>query len=253
MDDRGTDSSVAQANPGVGLPAMGRTNYAACLGDANRFHDAGRFSSRLVLDPDNAEEIQASGRGVFVARREVKFRDILDGLANTIACGEIATDIGDRDKRTRPNEDVGTTEVQNNPIACRGDVDPERPAFWLPTVNLRSRNNEGRGFRWANGNGVFSGMNTILSPNKELCVRWGPTGLGMLPASSRHQGGAHVLMADGAVVFITDSIEAGDETHGTVRLGGTLGRAPGSKSPYGLWGALGTKNARETVEEQLNQ
>ncbi len=29
------------SDPGVGLPAMGRTNYAACLGDANRFHDAG--------------------------------------------------------------------------------------------------------------------------------------------------------------------------------------------------------------------
>jgi hypothetical protein len=60
-------------------------------------------------------------------------------------------------------------------------------------------------------------------------------------------------MADGAVVFVTDSIEAGDSTNGTVIRSGTGNRAPGSKSPYGLWGALGTKASRETIEEQLNQ
>ena len=35
--------------------------------------------------------------------------------------------------------------------------------------------------------------------------------VGSLPASSRHQGGAHVLMGDGAVIFMTDSVEAGDQ------------------------------------------
>ena len=60
-------------------------------------------------------------------------------------------------------------------------------------------------------------------------------------------------MADGAVVFITDSIEAGDSTNGTVRRSRTGNRAPGSQSPYGLWGALGTKASKETIEEQLNQ
>ncbi|MGB0761366.1 MAG: hypothetical protein ACPGPS_17610, partial [Rubripirellula sp.] len=28
---------------------------------------------------------------------------------------------------------------------------------------------------------------------------------------------------------------------------------PGSESPYGLWGALGTRASKETIEEQLNQ
>ena len=241
------------SDPGVGLPAMGRTNYAACLGDANRFHDAGPMSSRLTLDTYRAQEIRATGRGVFVARTEVKFRDILDGLANTIMAGEIATDLGDRDVRTAINENVGTTEVQDNPTACRDDIDPERPQFWLSTARLRSRDNEGRGFRWANGNGIFSSINTILPPNKENCVRFGPTGLGILPPSSRHQGGCHILMADGSVIFVTDSIEAGDSTAGTVRRSRTGPRAPGSESPYGLWGALGTKASKEVIEESLNQ
>ena len=71
--------------------------------------------------------------------------------------------------------------------------------------------------------------------------------------SSRHVGGAHVLMADGAVVFITDSIEAGARNQGDVWRNGTGNRAPGSQSPHGLWGALGTRASAETIEEQLNQ
>ena len=60
-------------------------------------------------------------------------------------------------------------------------------------------------------------------------------------------------MTDGAVVFVTDSIEAGDPRQGGVRLGQQGVRAPGKQSPYGLWGALGTKASKETIEEQLNQ
>jgi prepilin-type processing-associated H-X9-DG protein len=74
-----------------------------------------------------------------------------------------------------------------------------------------------------------------------------------MPPSSNHQGGAHILMADGAVVYMTDSVEAGDSTAGAVRLGQQGTRAPGKGSPYGLWGALGTKGAKEVIEEQLNQ
>ena len=49
-----------------------------------------------------AQQTRASMRGAFVPRQKAKFRDILDGLANTIAGGELATDLGDRDARTNP-------------------------------------------------------------------------------------------------------------------------------------------------------
>ena len=79
-----------------------------------------------------------------------------------------------------------------------------------------------------------------------------------MSAGSRHQGGAHVLMGDGAVVFITDSVEAGDQTappieRGSGDPGWMPGAEPGRPSPYGLWGALGTRAVGETIEEQLNQ
>ena len=108
-----------------------------------------------------------------------------------------------------------------------------------------------RGFRWADSNFTNTVFHTILPPNAPLCTSHANEG-SVMTASSRHQGGAHVLMGDGAVVFITDSIEAGDGRQPVVtrRAWATL---KGSKSPFGLWGALGTRASKETVEEQLNQ
>jgi hypothetical protein len=60
-------------------------------------------------------------------------------------------------------------------------------------------------------------------------------------------------MGDGAVIFITDSIEAGDNTAGNIWWNGMGDRAPGSISPYGLWGALGTRANNEQISEALNQ
>ena len=97
----------------------------------------------------------------------------------------------------------------------------------------------------------------ILPPNAEVCGGNNAGQTGMFPPSSRHQGGAHVLMSDGAVIFITDSVEAGNSRSPNVWQNGTIttspANVPGSLSPYGLWGALGTRTAKENVEEQLNQ
>ena len=60
-------------------------------------------------------------------------------------------------------------------------------------------------------------------------------------------------MGDGAVIFMTDSVEGGDIHSPNVWLNGTGTAAKGSPSPYGLWGALGTRGSREKIEEQLNQ
>ncbi len=101
---------------------------------------------------------------------------------------------------------------------------------------------------------VNTGITTILPPNREICSRGNNTfAEGLYGPSSRHQGGCHILMGDGAVIFMTDSIEAGDSTQGNVWHNGMGPRAPGSMSPYGLWGALGTRASGETIEEALNQ
>jgi len=173
--------------------------------------------------------------------------------------GEIATSLGDSDVRTSPPRDgrgLGNNGavmrlVRDNPGICDDLVDPERPRFWL---NGGDRLIFARGFKWADANQMFTGCFTILPPNDIYCGRHNSNHLsGTAPMSSRHVGGAHVLMADGAVIFITDSIEAGNRNHGVVWLNGMGDRQPGSESPFGLWGALGTRASKETIEEQLNQ
>ncbi|MEL7267241.1 MAG: DUF1559 domain-containing protein, partial [Planctomycetota bacterium] len=178
------------SDPGVGGNAMGRTNYAACLGDAVRFNDAGGWRSDLSrTDAWREQEITAAGRGVFVTRRFTRIRDILDGTSNTFMVGEIMTDLGTNEKATRPMGGQGFTAVQDNPLQCRNSVDPERPRFWASGNNALVASNQGRGFRWASGAFPYSVCNTILPPNSEVCLAIGDTGNGIAPPSSRHNGG----------------------------------------------------------------
>ena len=245
------------SDPGQGLPAQGRTNYAACVGDGSDWMGTGLFreNNGFISDSDQAQRIRASGRGMFVPRSQMAFRDVLDGLANTIMLGEIATDLGDRDVRTAGQVRGGGANwlVQDNPSICNSPtyVDATRPRFWLATVDIDSAAKK-RGYRWADGRGMFSSITVILPPNRETCLGdSADEGTGTIGVSSRHQGGAHVVMGDGAVKFVTDSIEAGDSSAGSVRLGEGGTRAPGSISPYGLWGALGTRGTKEVIDEEF--
>ena len=76
---------------------------------------------------------------------------------------------------------------------------------------------------------------------------------GIYGPSSRHQGGAHILMGDGAVKFITDSIEAGNSNRQMTSYHGSPATVAGEESPYGLWGSLGTRANKEVIETELNQ
>ncbi|GAA5505468.1 DUF1559 domain-containing protein [Novipirellula caenicola] len=246
------------SDPGVGLPAMGRTNYAAGLGDATDNNDRGAlrfYGGTRGWDSDSAHAalVSAACRGVFFPRKFVKFRDLLDGTSNTMLCGEIVTGLGDRDARGISLENAGWTNqgVHDTPTRCDSQLDPARPQFWRQTLTFGNltADGEGRGFRWADSAAAYTCVNNIRPPNKGICMGASESSAGHLPVSSRHQGGAHVLMADGAVKFITESIDSGDQSAGTVINGGTGVRAPGSKSPYGLWGALGTRANREVISE----
>ena len=258
------------SDPGGGLPSLGRTNYAVCMGDSMYFSMRGpmrQFRRRtspppwkMSLDQVWRKDSKAADRGFFVAHKQLKFRDVTDGLSNTIAMGEIATDIGDRDSRTimtiNANQPANT---RDNPKWCEdaGQIDAERPLFWSPGVALDQDIN-GRGFRWSGFRVLDTGFHTILPPNSEICGIDGPRQSAVASASSRHPGGAHVLFVDGAVTFIADSIEAGDSRAPMVwKNGANTGpsppsNVPGSKSPYGLWGALGTRGSKEVIAEQFN-
>ncbi len=148
------------SDPGVGLPALGRTNYASCMGDSVANSREGlvqRNGTDGSGNPQNsgyATNQRAGMRGVFATHQFTGFRDILDGTANTIMYGEIATDLGDNDKRTMPSSQGSTawnTSIAVNPTWCdsvQGYVDPARPQFWKSTTPTAG-STQGRGFRWA--------------------------------------------------------------------------------------------------------
>ncbi|MDV6033762.1 MAG: DUF1559 domain-containing protein [Phycisphaera sp. RhM] len=251
------------SDPGVGFPAQGRTNYAASSGDSIHQSNVGLLNfdatkRKFVISNGRAQRARESLRGFFVPRKDMKFRDVLDGLSNTIAAAEIATDLGDRQVITTAKSQ-NVINVYDDPSYCQQFVNPDRPRFWDPAApDLITGAENGRGFKWAMGYPFWSQVTTITPPNREICLRNGINSPGIIPPSSRHQGGAHALMGDGAVIFITDSIEAGNPHAQTIYVSyqstsSVSPSIPGAPSPYGLWGALGTRASGETVDAQLNQ
>jgi prepilin-type processing-associated H-X9-DG protein len=203
---------------------------------------------------------RASCRGFFWQRRDSKFRDVLDGLANTIAAGEQNT--SGQQREISADWVRGITGTDANPSLCKTGlhIDPARPQFYDRAASVSAGNTEGQGVRWADYRPKYSAITTVLPPNSPSCTTGNnDNSEGWHSVGSRHQGGAHVLMGDGAVVFMTDSVETGDLTAPPVERGSNnlgwmgAGTDPGNKSPYGLWGALGTRAMKETIEEQLNQ
>ena len=236
------------SDPGQGLPGSGRTNYGLCLGDGLQFmHSGGLNQFGVPTRPAHPARAKMAQRGMFFPRLFLGFRDVLDGLSNTIMAGELNTDLGDRHITT-------SFVIQNgrdNPSLCEQFIDPTRPQFLLPTAPLAPPLDQRRGFKWACGFPGFTGITTILPPNGSTCSqRGGAQFMGIYSPSSRHPGGVHVIMGDGAVKFITDSIEAGDKTAPTVSHRRNATPA-GSESPYGLWGALGTRANGEVIAEEL--
>jgi prepilin-type N-terminal cleavage/methylation domain-containing protein/prepilin-type processing-associated H-X9-DG protein len=248
------------SDPGVGLPGLGRTNYAMSMGDSCWWTMNGVLRP---ADPSqastSAQNSRASNRGFFVIHSQTKFRDVLDGLSNTIAMAEIATDLGDADNRTRgkvhSSGQSAEAMIRDNPRLCIEDatpmIDPTRPQFWVNS-GLESEI-KGRGLRWADTQNAQSNVHIILPPNSPLCVPHDSNGHSLMTASSRHQGGVHVLMGDGAVKFITSSIESGNQNSPMVHLYGNAANLnqPGAKSPYGLWGALGSRASREVIDGEF--
>ncbi len=188
---------------------IGKHAYHFCAGDS------------VVVNAVNV-------RGIFGQRSDVGMRDIIDGTSNTIMMSERRFSIRDNDiART------WTGANHNTPALCAAQFNTVTRMYVGTHQNWSGR-------RWIDGGAAFSAFNTCIPPNGPQCAHNNHDAQnGYYTASSNHPGGVHVLLADGAVKFISESINAGNQ-------GAT---ASGNASNYGVWGSLGSKSGGETLPE----
>jgi prepilin-type N-terminal cleavage/methylation domain-containing protein len=237
----------------------GPGGYAANRGDwhAGQYHTASP-TSHTAPTAYNGSRAGFSGnpstfRGMFGVSTGLKFKDITDGLSFTIAYAERRIYRGE--PRKVPDAIWSNSNNYATPNPC-----------WTPSV-LASKVQNGEfvgagavayGWNynhssWACGLPFNHALVTAVPPNGPSCdfvgsPAWGP---GLYTASSYHLGGVFAVMGDGAVRFVTDNVDAGDQSQ---PAGGATNTPPTAQintpSPYGVWGAMGSRCGRETVKYQ---
>jgi prepilin-type N-terminal cleavage/methylation domain-containing protein len=183
---------------------FGPTNYAACTGSG--------FGGGTPFETD----------GLYCANSRTQPRDITDGLSKTIAFSEsilgegpVATTNG-----TGIDAATGYAFTFTTPLTEAACGSPARYNF----TDLR-------GFSWANGeyrttlynharqpnaatlDCLASVVNTVDKARQYACYGW-------RTARSRHLGGVNVTMADSAVRFVEDTVDADVWRAMSTRAGG---------------------------------
>ena len=222
-----SDAGASQPSPHQN---MARNSICVSLGDG-MWHNA---------RPDWGESAgsKVDGRGLFAPLAWRPLAIATDGTSNTVACSEM---IGDANYSTKVKGGVFKTSALHDgrakPAACLTD---SRRAD-DPNV-LNSGTDTWRALLWTDGRSVNSGFTTVLPPNSPCCIYSWPNidnyAWGVFSPQSNHSGGVNVGMADGSVRFVSDTIDCGSPNSYGVTSG---------KSPYGVWGAMGSPSGGETV------
>lgn len=220
------------------LGGQGQLNYG------NSYGDVVRGTARAPREGTRGHNTAVTGfaRGMYHRSMVRGFRDVRDGLSNTVAMGEMLVSNLARNVGGYVYHLDGNAWWVPTPDQCKTGphIDPELPGLYAPGSLWP------RGRRWADPHPHSSGICTVLPPNSPSCLRSTDSNDAVYSMASNHSGGAHVLMGDGSVSFITDSIDTGDLTRPSIANGGSF-TPPGSVSPYGILGAMGSVDGGETV------
>lgn len=219
------------SDPGV-TSARGVINYAFSRGDY--------IGNNSGQGRDNQQP-----SGMFGFRSTFGIRDILDGASNTVLISERVMGNYSRTGTSPATIKDGTLSqvggITSNPGACLAAV-----ALVSDGVRYTSSLNrvKGRfGTRWMDGQPENTSFHTVLAPNSPSCTNNANNNsdstVPLLSASSEHAGGVNAVMGDGRVIFVSEAIDTGNL--GVDKASASL------PSPYGVWGAMGTKRSGDLL------
>jgi prepilin-type processing-associated H-X9-DG protein len=161
----------------LGSP-FGATNYAACSG-------SGRENNGSLTDSD----------GIFYSRAQIRFRDILDGAANTIAFAERT--LGGNSRSPTAGAQSEIWEFGDRRSTTPQQCESRAAGDWNPY----------RGEKWIMGNYGNTIYNHWYPPNSPQWDCMNVTQqMGLMSARSLHPQGVNALRCDGSVQFYADSI-----------------------------------------------
>ena len=214
-----------------------RLNYMYNMGDGMLKLDAAWHHPNYI----NNQYVQARNRGPFHADSWKTFASIIDGTSNTLAMSESASAPqgywsrevkGSSGWNSALLEPDGAHPVIHPDVCMSSVIDPNNPSEYLQPCDTWRGNFFQVGTPW-------NGFHTVIPPNGPSC--WDtPAGYhaAIFPPNSYHPGGVNASMLDGSIRFIADTIDCGDLTQSQPVTG---------KSPYGVWGAMGTHAGHEVV------
>ncbi len=198
-------------------------NYMMCLGDRLRNRDGDMQTTRGMFQRGKVSNNQIQNK--------LNFASITDGLSNTMAFSERISYASSGNPQQGAFAQV-TLDGSSSPSDCTAAL----TGTWSGQIEES---------RWNDGRSPYSGFFAAAPPNSVSCTGDGNSGnvhdgSWALPgASSLHPGGVLTCLGDGSVKFVAETVDTGNQ--------GAAFSFTSGQSPYGVWGAMGSRNGGEAV------